>query len=391
MLQVVSVPITAGAEPPEIIGTLSVGFLLDAPLAERLKALTGSEIAFVAGAQVVASTLPRESWDALVPLIGHSTITRVSVGGNEYEALLRPLAAPGATSSSSAAPAGGTALLEQADGVHPAAIILQSRTERLRFLRPIQTALGLTGLIAVLLATGISYGIARTITRPLEAITATMNEITATGDLTRKIAWPARRWDDEDARVLARTFDTLTESVARFQAQAAERERLSALGRLSTVIAHEIRNPLMIIRAALRPLQRDEISTADVRDAAADIDGEVTRLNRLVNEVLDFARPVRFDLAPADINRLCEESAAAAQAGRAGPPVRLVLDPSRPRLVTDAERLRSVLVNILMNARHAVESRESALPAASDGTPPVELSTAAAPRGRLHYRRARPG
>jgi signal transduction histidine kinase len=377
VLQVVSVPITAGAEPPEIIGTLSVGFLLDAALAERLKALTGSEIAFVAGTHVVASTLPRESWDALVPLIGQSTISRVSVGGNEYEALLRPLAPPDATSSSSGAPAAGGRVLDQANAVHPAAIILQSRTERLRFLRPIQTALVLIGLTAVLLATVISYGIARTITRPLDAITATMHEITATGDLTRKIAWPAQRWNDEDARVLARTFDTLTESVARFQAQAAERERLSALGRLSTVIAHEIRNPLMIIRGALRPLQRDEFSTADVRDATADIDGEVTRLNRLVNEVLDFARPVRFDLAPADINHLCEESAVAAQADRAGPPVRLVLDPSQPQLVTDAERLRSVLVNILVNARHAVESRESAPRAASDAAPPVELSTVA--------------
>ena len=63
-------------------------------------------------------------------------------------------------------------------------------------------------------------------------------------------------WDDEDARVLARTFDTLTDSIARFQREAAQRERLSSLGRLSTVIAHEIRNPLMIIKGALRQLTR---------------------------------------------------------------------------------------------------------------------------------------
>ncbi len=382
VLQVVSVPITAGAEPPEIIGTLNVGFLLDAPLAERLKDLTGSEIAFVTGSQVMAATLPQPSWGALLPLIGHSAITRVSVGGNEYEALLRPLAPPSAASLPGEAPGAATAPGQQADGVRPAAIILRSRTERLRFLRPIQAALGLTGLIGLLVATGLSYGIARTITRPLDAITATMKEITATGDLSRKIAWPARRWDDEDARLLARTFDTLTESIARFQLQAAERERLSALGRLSTVVAHEVRNPLMIIRAALRPLQRDEVSAADIRDAAADIDEEVTRLDRLVNEVLDFARPVRFDLAPADINRVCEDSAAATQTGRAGPLVRLALDPSRPVLVTDAERLRSVLVNILVNARHAVEARVASSAATGpDAMPPVDLSTTATPQG----------
>ncbi len=61
----------------------------------------------------------------------------------------------------------------------------------------------------------------------------------------------SRAWDDEDARLLASAFNTLTESIARFQREAAQQERLSSLGRLSTVIAHEIRNPLMIIRASL--------------------------------------------------------------------------------------------------------------------------------------------
>ena len=54
--------------------------------------------------------------------------------------------------------------------------------------------------------------------------------------------------------MLATTFNTLTDSIARFQREAAQRERLSSLGRLSTVIAHEVRNPLMIIKGALRTL-----------------------------------------------------------------------------------------------------------------------------------------
>ena len=52
--------------------------------------------------------------------------------------------------------------------------------------------------------------------------------------------------------MLATTFNTLTDSIARFQREAGQRERLSSLGRLSTVIAHEVRNPLMIIKGALR-------------------------------------------------------------------------------------------------------------------------------------------
>ena len=70
------------------------------------------------------------------------------------------------------------------------------------------------------------------------------------------------------------------------------------LGRLSTVIAHEIRNPLMIIKGALRQVTREGTSSEDVRDAASDIHGEIERLNRVVNEVLDFARPKRVGGPP---------------------------------------------------------------------------------------------
>jgi signal transduction histidine kinase len=146
-----------------------------------------------------------------------------------------------------------------------------------------------------------------------------------------------------------------------------QKERLSSLGRLSTVIAHEIRNPLMIIKAALHTLRQAKPGEAALREAVADIDDEVTRLNRIVNEVLDFSRPIRFDLAPVDLAALCRESAAAAQASP-GPVVALDLAPALPTLVTDAERLRIALVNMLVNARHAVNG---------DNAPPVTLKASA--------------
>jgi signal transduction histidine kinase len=149
----------------------------------------------------------------------------------------------------------------------------------------------------------------------------------------------------------------------------------------------------MIIKASLRPLERDSVPAEDIRAAVADIGGEVARLNRLVNDVLDFARPIRFEVAEADVNRICEESAAASTAGEAGAPVRLALDPALPTAVTDAERLRSVLVNVLVNARHAVQARanggsapaERSAPGATPGAADaeVQLATSAAPGGRL--------
>ncbi len=176
----------------------------------------------------------------------------------------------------------------------------------------------------------------------------------ATGDLTQPP--PAEgRWDDEDARLLARTFRQMTTALDRFRREAAQRERLSSLGRLSTVVAHEVRNPLMIIKSAVRSLRRQP--SPEVATIAASIDEEVSRLNRVVTDVLDFARPIQFDLAPADLVEICRDAAHAAQAGTDDVPVAIEAAEGRAPVVTDAERLRTVLVNVLSNAQQAVRAR----------------------------------
>jgi signal transduction histidine kinase len=339
ILEVVSVPVTIGLERPELFGTLTLGYLLDDRRAAKFKALTGADIAFAMDGAVRASTLGPGSAEALAPLLAGAGVQRIFIGGEEYVALAQPFA-----------PAVGTNA--------PASIIMRSRSERMRSLSAIQAALGGIALGATLLAIVISYGVARTITRPLASITDHMRHIAATGDLTRKIPIkPRGGWDDEDAHVLATTFNTLTDSIVRFQREGAQRDRLSSLGRLSTVIAHEVRNPLMIIKGALRTMAGNGATAADVRDAAKDIDEEIDRLNSLVNDVLDVARPIRFDPAPADINVVCRDAVQAASAGRSNGPVSLSLAPVLPELVTDSERLRTVLVNLLTNADHAVEGR----------------------------------
>jgi two-component system sensor histidine kinase HydH len=192
----------------------------------------------------------------------------------------------------------------------------------------------------------------------------------ASGDLSRRIpVAPQRRWQDEDARLLATTFNAMTDSIARFQREANQRERLSSLGRLSTVIAHEIRNPLMIIKTSLRSLRREEAAPAQVQSAARDIDEEITRLNRIVTEVLDFARPIRFELDTTDANALVADAVRAAAATAPQVPVSMDLDPGVGSATTDAGRLRQVLDNVIGNAIHAVEGRP--LPAGA----PIRVQT----------------
>jgi signal transduction histidine kinase len=289
--------------------------------------------------QILASTLPRDLHAVLADHL-RKPRSRVRLQDEDYEALSRPL---GAATGHETATSG------------PVALILRSRTEQLQSLEAIHTGLAATAILAVLLGLALSFAVARTIARPLAAITDVMREVAATGDLTRKIALrQANRWDDEDARLLGTTFNTLTDSIARFQREMSQKERLTSLGRLSTVIAHEVRNPLMIIKAALHTLRDEEAPSSVVKEAITDIDEEVARLNRIVNDVLDFARPIHFELSPVDVNTLCRESATAAAVSAGGDNIRLDLDPSLQTITTDADRLRMALVNLLVNARHAL-------------------------------------
>jgi signal transduction histidine kinase len=355
ILQMVSVPIwimPSPADAPEILGTLNIGYSLNWHAADKFRSLTNSDVAFGGSGQILASTLPPDTWSSLAPLLAHDGVSNhVLLNGGDYIATtvqLSPTVETDAPQPASLNPAAAGAK----------AIILRSRSERLAFLRPLHTSMLVLAGFAILAATVLSYGIARTVTRPLGVITATMREMTATGDLTRRIPIPAEpHWEDEDARLLASTFNTMTDSIARFQREAAQRERLSALGRLSTVVAHEIRNPLMIIKAALRGLRKESIAPADVKTAIADIDEEIARLNRIVTEVLDFAQPIRFDLAPTNINALCTDADRASGADGTPLGARMHLDPELPEVVTDGERVRLVLVNLLTNARHALAGR----------------------------------
>jgi signal transduction histidine kinase len=369
ILETVSAPIAIRSAGTEFLGTLKVGLSLDARAAARFKALTNSEIAFGRDGTIRVATLPEASWPLLAKLLATPGITTsVRIGDTDFIAATRVLRGH----PSDGGPGPGA----------PVAIVMRSRTERLQFLSRVHATVLLMALGAVLLATLASYAIARTVTGPLGAVTAEMRNMAATGDLARRITLTsATRWEDEDAKLLATTFNSMTDAIARFQREAGQRERLSALGRLSTVVAHEIRNPLMIIKTTLRTLRRQEVATDEVQAAVADIDEEVTRLDHLVSEVLDFARPIRFELAPVDLNALCADAARAAWpggelTGAAG--LRLDLATDLPAVVTDAERLRLALVNVLTNARQAVAPRASEVP-----PPPARLSTCRLPGNRV--------
>jgi signal transduction histidine kinase len=331
---VVTVPIRIGPDPPELLGTLSLGTALDDALARQLAAASDGEVVLAAAGQVRASSLPAAADARLAPLLGGTPPARLEVDGEDYVALRQPL------------PGGVVALL------------LRSRAQRLAVLGSFRSALLGAGLVGLTLALLLSYAVAGTVSRPLAQLSAAVREMTATGDLARGLPRPAG-WSDEDAAVLSRSLSALTEAISRLQREAALRERLSALGRLSAVIAHEVRNPLMIIKASLSTLRRPAATREEIGEVADDVAAEVERLGRLVDGVLDYARPPRLEYAAVDLPALCREVVDAIRLGASALRVELDLERCPERLESDPERLRSVLVNLLANAGQAVLERGS--------------------------------
>src|SRR5205814_10533724 len=157
----------------EILGTLSAGGVGGGGVAAEVKKMTGSDVAFGMDGQILASTLPREQHPVLADRLRTIGITRVLLGGEEYEALPRPLTANG---DATGAPSTGG----------PVAVILRSRTAQLQSLGTIHAGLLVTAVFAVLIATALSFTVSRTTAQRLAAITDEKRDVSATGDLTRK-------------------------------------------------------------------------------------------------------------------------------------------------------------------------------------------------------------
>ena len=156
----------------------------------------------------------------------------------------------------------------------------------------------------------------------------------------------------------AQLFDDLRRSyadLARAQKRLVHRERLAALGELSAVVAHEVRNPLAVIFNSLGSLQRMLRPQGDAKLLLDVIQEEADRLNRTVGDLLDFARPVEPSLRPEALDKVVEEAVAVALARR--PEGILVVrdyDSSLPPVPVDTRQVRQAVLNLVVNAVQAM-------------------------------------
>jgi two-component system, NtrC family, sensor histidine kinase HydH len=156
---------------------------------------------------------------------------------------------------------------------------------------------------------------------------------------------------------LAETLAETNRRLEQAQAEARRSERLAALGQLSAGLAHEIRNPLGVIKGSAEMLaQKLGDSNPLATELAGYISTETNRLSALVTRFLDFARPLHADLTPADITTVLDRALNDVAQLSKGAPIRVEKDygPSLPLVPLDESLCEQAFVNIVQNAYDAM-------------------------------------
>lgn len=141
-----------------------------------------------------------------------------------------------------------------------------------------------------------------------------------------------------------------------------------AISRVAAMAAHEIRNPLGVIRGTIELMQERSAAVLSERDRAAldDVNHEVERLRRLTQDLLDLSSDRQLALAPIALPELLDDVARATEAAFPGVSVVREIGPM-PVIQADGARLRQVFANLLVNAAQAQREGPIFLRATTDG------------------------
>ncbi|MFG1347226.1 cache domain-containing protein [Xanthobacter autotrophicus DSM 431] len=227
---------------------------------------------------------------------------------------------------------------------------------------------------------------AAAIFRPLEAMNATIAQV-ETGTLSARTGVPAtsdeigrvahhldamldllqerdaelRRWTDElDRRVAARTreLEDANAELAATQRQLVMSEKLAAIGEITAGVAHEINNPVAVIQGNL-DVARDVLGAAvgPVKTEFNLIDQQVHRITVIVSKLLQFARPAEFagHLDPVDPAEVVGDALLLVQHLLARSEIAVVREVTAARrVVMNRVEVQQVLINLMVNAIHAM-------------------------------------
>ena len=147
----------------------------------------------------------------------------------------------------------------------------------------------------------------------------------------------------------------ITERI-RIEERIREAEQLAHIGHLTTSLAHEIRNPLSAAKMSIQMLLKSASFSGNDRRRLEILAHETSRLDKIVTEMLDFAKPIKFEFSPSSLVKLIESSLDIldARIKEKNISVTRKFPKSLPHVMIDSEKMEQALINIFLNSIEAV-------------------------------------
>ncbi len=171
-----------------------------------------------------------------------------------------------------------------------------------------------------------------------------------------KISGAVLHGDDEGFLGYVFIFRDLVE-VRRLQQEVERTKRLASLGSLAAGVAHEIRNPLSSVKGFATYFREKLKDSPQDRDTATTMIQEVERLDRVIGQLLEFARPSTLKIKPVRVTDLIRHSLKLIEgdARTKGVEVKTDIPANLPQALMDADRMNQVLLNLYLNAIQAMD------------------------------------
>jgi signal transduction histidine kinase len=201
-----------------------------------------------------------------------------------------------------------------------------------------------------------------TVQRPMVELQQKIGQL-GSGDLSVSVSFAHRNDEIGD---LGRNFNHMVEQLREnrneierlHRTQMSRAEHMATLGEMATGLAHEIRNPLAGIAGVIEIIGRDLPATSPARAVVKDVRQEITRINRIVSDLLQTARPHPPKVRKSDLNTTVEHAVMLGrqQALSKSTEITLRKDPSLPEVEHDSDQIHQVLLNLLLNALQAIDA-----------------------------------
>ena len=246
------------------------------------------------------------------------------------------------------------------DGVRYVVVVLGSTNDVMTIFRR-QTRESLLYTLGVLLVMTCLTGlVVWRFTRPIRDLSIAARRV-ASGDFSFRVPTGGRRDEIGELTELFNEMIDKLDHARQLEAQLYNAEKAIVVSRLASAIAHEIRNPLNYInltldhlRATFAPADREKHEK--FANLTAQLKTEVARINTRITEFLNYSRPTKLDLRPIDLHATAEDALRIfeGQAAESGVETAIKTNGELPRIVADAESVRSALTNLILNGLQAM-------------------------------------